>query len=178
MVILNLFSRRIQPMHKNVQKMKALLLASGLLTSAIVLSACQPIRELGVGQVINEGYVPDKYDLMSVKIGSSQKQVLLAMGSPTIKTIYQNDVFYYISQKRYRKAAFMTAKIVDRKIFSIYFDKNHRVIKLANYGLKDGRVFDFASNETPSVHQEDNGFLNKIMSVTRIAPYGIPTNKH
>ncbi|WJW80008.1 outer membrane protein assembly factor BamE [Bartonella sp. TP] len=166
-------------MQNNAKKFKALLLIGGLLTSGLSLSACNISHPLGMGQVISEGYVPDKYDLMAVKIGSSQKQVLLAMGTPTVKTIYnKNDVYYYISQRRYRQADFLSAKIVDRKIYAVYFDTNHRVVKLSNYGLKDGRIFNFSTNSTPSIHQADNGFLNKIMGSTRVLPYGLGATSH
>lgn len=163
-------------MQNNARKFKAFLLIGGLAASSLSLAACNISQKLGMGQVISEGYVPDKYDLMSVKIGSSQKQVLLAMGSPTVKTIYnQNEVYYYISQRRFRQADFLSAKIVDRKIYAVYFDKNHRVVKLSNYGLKDGRIFDFSTNSTPNIHQADNGFLNKIMGTTKVMPYGLGT---
>ena len=33
---------------------------------------------------------------------------------------------------------------------AIYFDKNRQVIRLANYGMKDGKIFDFISRTTPT----------------------------
>ena len=58
------------------------------------------------------------------------------------------DAFYYISQKAHRSAAFMPHEIVDQRVIAVYFDKQRRVERLANYGLKDGKVFDYLSQTT------------------------------
>jgi outer membrane protein assembly factor BamE (lipoprotein component of BamABCDE complex) len=39
-------------------------------------------------------------------------------------------------------------------VIAIYFDKNRQVQRLANYGLQDGRIFDFISRTTPTSGQE------------------------
>ena len=33
---------------------------------------------------------------------------------------------------------------------AVYFDKDRRVRRLANYGMKDGKVFDYVSQTTPT----------------------------
>ena len=37
---------------------------------------------------------------------------------------------------------------------AVYFDKKRRVERLANYGLKDGKIFDYVSRTTPTSGQE------------------------
>ena len=50
---------------------------------------------------------------------------------------------------------------------AVYFDKTRRVRRLADYGLKDGQVFDFVSRTTPTSGQELN-YLSFIMrQITR-----------
>ena len=44
----------------------------------------------------------------------------------------------------------MPQKVIDQRVIAVYFDKNRRVERLANYGMKDGRVFDFISRTTPT----------------------------
>jgi outer membrane protein assembly factor BamE (lipoprotein component of BamABCDE complex) len=39
-------------------------------------------------------------------------------------------------------------------VVAVYFDKDRRVVRLANYGLKDGKVFDFLSQTTATGGQE------------------------
>ena len=46
----------------------------------------------------------------------------------------------------------------------MYFDKNRRVQRLADYGLKDGKIFDYISRTTPSggVEQNTLGLMFKL----------------
>ena len=46
------------------------------------------------------------------------------------------------------------------------FDKNRRVERLANYGLKDGKVFDFVSRTTPTSGQELT-YIGTILNIAR-----------
>lgn len=155
-----------------------LVLSIFFLATALCLSACQSTTNDGIGEYINEGYVFNPNDLLTIHNGSSNKQVLLALGTPTLETDVIHKIYYYISQKRYRPAEFMDAKIVDRKIFALYFDKDDKVQRVANYGLKDGAVFDFISHTTPSAYQEDSNMLNRMMQTTKLLPAGLPTNTH
>jgi outer membrane protein assembly factor BamE (lipoprotein component of BamABCDE complex) len=46
-------------------------------------------------------------------------------------------------------------------VVAIYFDENNIVKRVANYGLKDGIVFDFVTRQTPSRGSED-GLLKEL----------------
>jgi outer membrane protein assembly factor BamE (lipoprotein component of BamABCDE complex) len=48
----------------------------------------------------------------------------------------------------------MPQKVVDQRVVAVYFDKKRRVERLANYGLQDGKIFDFVSRTTPTAGQE------------------------
>jgi outer membrane protein assembly factor BamE (lipoprotein component of BamABCDE complex) len=48
----------------------------------------------------------------------------------------------------------MNQKVTDQRVIAIYFDKDRRVRRLANYGLKDGKIFDFVSRTTATSGQE------------------------
>ncbi|AMG85757.1 hypothetical protein H704_00591 [Bartonella bacilliformis Peru38] len=137
---------------------KCKLLIAPLIASLVVLSGCSYSNSLNLSQVYKEGYILDQSALDSISIGSSQEQVLLSLGSPSLKAKYDNEVFYYISQIRYRRMQFMKTKIVDRKVLAIYFDNNNQVERIANYGLQDGRVFDFITQTTPT-SSKDQSFL-------------------
>ncbi|WP_410004209.1 outer membrane protein assembly factor BamE [Bartonella sp. HY328] len=141
---------------------------------AFATTACNSTDLLKTSQTFVEGYVVDQDALDSIPVGSSRDQVLLALGTPSTTAIFDNEVFYYISQTRYRGAQFMKAKIVDRKILAIYFDNKGIVKKIANYGLQDGRLFDFASNTTPTGGR-DQSFLNQLIVGSSAAPAGLPT---
>lgn len=150
---------------------KRKLLVSLSIVSIAVVAGCSILDSSGTSQIYQEGYILDKGALDSVSIGSSQEQVLLALGTPSIKTKYDNEVFYYISQTRYRGMQFMKTQIVDRKVLAIYFNKNSQVIKVANYGLRDGKMFDFIEKTTPTATKEQP-FLIQIIK----GPANLPTH--
>jgi outer membrane protein assembly factor BamE (lipoprotein component of BamABCDE complex) len=119
------------------------------LALGLALSGCGRFTE-----TFHRGYVLQPGTLEQIPIGASQEQVLLVLGTPSTVATVNGEVFYYISQTAQREAAFMPQKIVDQRVIAVYFDKNRRVRKLANYGLKDGKIFDFAANTTPTGGQE------------------------
>ena len=86
-------------------------------------------------------------------MGASQEQVLIVLGTPSTVATVSGEVFYYISQ-RTEQTSFLPQKEVGRRVVAVYFDKNRRVERLANYGVKDGNVFDYVSRTTPSSGQE------------------------
>jgi outer membrane protein assembly factor BamE (lipoprotein component of BamABCDE complex) len=45
--------------------------------------------------------------------------------------------------------AFMPQNITDQRVLAVYFDKNRKVTRLADYGLEDGKPVDFLSRTTP-----------------------------
>ena len=57
----------------------------------------------------------------------------------------------------------MPAKLTDQNVLAIYFDKGGKVERIANYGMKDGKVFDFVSRTTPTGGPEPD-FLRNILT--------------
>jgi outer membrane protein assembly factor BamE (lipoprotein component of BamABCDE complex) len=108
----------------------------------------------GFSETFQRGYVMQQGALEQIPIGAPQEQVLIVMGTPSTVATVNGEVFYYISQKAERAAAFLPQKVVDQRVVAIYFDKNRRVRKLADYGLKDGKVFDFYGKTTPTGGKE------------------------
>lgn len=116
------------------------------------------------------GYVFDEASLEQVPIGSSQDQVLLVLGTPSTVATVSGEAFYYISQKS-QKTAFMQAEVVDQRVLAVYFDPERRVTRIANYGMKDGKVFDFISRTTPT-GGEELSFLAQIFKGLNFNPFG------
>lgn len=117
----------------------------------------------GLGRTTQHGYVVSPTALSQVPVGSSRDQVLIALGSPSTTANYGNEVFYYISQSRYRAVAFMPDRIVDQRVVAVYFNDQDQVEQIADYGLQDGRVFDFISRTTPTGGRDEN-FLQQLLS--------------
>lgn len=114
------------------------------LAAALGLAGCNPQQVMTHGAVINQSQL----DL--VPVGSSREQVLLALGTPSTTGQFDNEVFYYISQKRERRFAYQKPRLVDQRVLAIYFDEENTVARRADYGLQDGKVFDFISRTTPT----------------------------
>lgn len=122
--------------------MAALLVACAL-ALPLALQGC------GATQIDRHGHVFTDVDLKQVQPGMSKDQVRLTLGSPDTTGTVDGDVFYYISSTG-RTRPMSRPKIIDRKILAVYFDDNQSVREVANYGLKDGRVFDFIKGTTPT----------------------------
>lgn len=120
-------------------------LALGLLGAGV--SGC-------TSEQFQKGYILPTGALEQIPIGASQDQVLIVMGTPSTVATLNGEVFYYISQRAERPVAFMPQKVVDQRVIAIYFDQNRQVRRIANYGLQDGKIFDFISRTTPTSGQE------------------------
>lgn len=131
---------------------------------AIPLSGCTKSLN-GFNETYQSGYVPSQMALDQVSVGASKEQVDIALGSPSTTADYGGEVYYYISQTRSRPVAFMNRKVVDQRILAIYFNKKNEVDHIANYGLKDGKIFDFVTQTTPTGGR-DQGFLEQVLSGT------------
>ena len=117
----------------------------------------------GCTQIYHHGYMAPEGALEQLPLGSSQEQVLIVLGTPSTVATISGEVFYYISQ-RTEQVSFLPQKETDRRVIAVYFDKNRRVQRIANYGVQDGKIFDFISRTTPSAGQE----LNYLIYVFKI----------
>lgn len=152
--------------------------------AAVGLSACSgdmPMATASMGlprtptSFVREqqrGYVLAPDALQQIPIGSSQEQVLLVLGTPSTVATVDGEVFYYISQKA-KKVMFLRPEITEQRVIAVYFDpKDKRVTRIADYGLKDGKVFDFISRTTPTGGQEVS-LMGQIFNATSFRPGGI-----
>jgi outer membrane protein assembly factor BamE (lipoprotein component of BamABCDE complex) len=125
--------------------------ASSLATAAVIalglmLGGC-------FTQNYQRGYILADGVLEQIPLGAPQEQVLITLGTPSTVATVSGEVFYYISA-RTEQTSFLPAKTVDQRVVAVYFDKNRRVQRIANYGLQDGRIFDSISRTTPTGGQE------------------------
>jgi outer membrane protein assembly factor BamE (lipoprotein component of BamABCDE complex) len=119
---------------------------------------------IGYDGDFDRGYQIDEQSLDQVKIGATKKEQALALlGTPSTTSTIGGDAWYYIGQKMDRSLAFMPAKMTDQNVLAIYFDKTGKVSRIANYGIKDGKVFDFVSRTTPTGGSEPD-FIRNMMS--------------
>jgi len=119
-------------------------------------AACFVILALGlisagcVGETFQRGYMLPDGALQQIPLGASQEQVLIILGTPSTVATVSGEAFYYISQRAVRPISFMQTKVVDQRVIAVYFDRTRKVQRLAEYGIKDGKVFDFVNRKTPT----------------------------
>jgi outer membrane protein assembly factor BamE (lipoprotein component of BamABCDE complex) len=141
---------------------RALVIATLL---ALGLTACSET-------VIKHGHQFSDKDLQQVTSGSSEAQVKAALGTPTsTATVGTGTAYYYISSTQGQKA-FFTPTEKDRRVLAVYFGPLGSVDRVAHYGLKDGKVFDYIKQETPS-HSKDEGLLKALFRNLGVKQLGL-----
>jgi outer membrane protein assembly factor BamE (lipoprotein component of BamABCDE complex) len=135
------------------------MVAAVALAGVLALGGCNT-------QVITHGAVVSQNQIDLIPVGSSKDQVLLALGTPSTVGAFDNEVYYYISQTNEKKMAYQKPRLVDQRVLAVYFDKDNIVANVANYGIQDGKVFDFISRTTPTSGR-DVTFLGQILAPSK-----------
>ena len=132
---------------------------------AVATAGCSPTT-------MRHGHHFQESDLQQVQPGMSQDAVRLALGSPdTTSTVSGNSAYYYISSTT-QQMAFMKPTETDRKVLAVYFNPVGTVERVAQYGKKDGKIFDYVKRETPS-HARDTGLIGQILKgIGPVNPFG------
>ncbi|HEU4377779.1 MAG TPA: outer membrane protein assembly factor BamE [Hyphomicrobiaceae bacterium] len=128
---------------------QALRVAALAALGALVLTACSET-------VTVRGHQFQDSDLQRVNKGMGQDQVRAALGSPTTTAaVGTGSAYYYISSTEGQSSFFKPVER-DRKVLAVYFTPMGSVDRVAQYGLKDGKVFDYVKNETPNAARDEN----------------------
>jgi outer membrane protein assembly factor BamE (lipoprotein component of BamABCDE complex) len=126
-----------------------------LAASVLLLGACSSV-------VTKHGHQFQESDLQQVQPGMTQDSVANILGTPaTTTTLPNGSVFYYISSTT-SQTAFLSPKETDRKVLAVYFTQAGLVDRVANYGMQDGKVFDFVSRTTPPANSREDGVLRQL----------------
>lgn len=126
---------------------------------ALALAGCDGGSGLKFTQTLKHGHQFRDNDITQIQPGMSQDQVKLTLGTPTTTAaIATGNAYYYISSTA-EQIAFLSPKEVDRQVVAVYFNPLGSVERVANYGIKDGKVFDFVTRTTPAPGAGDEGLL-------------------
>jgi outer membrane protein assembly factor BamE (lipoprotein component of BamABCDE complex) len=127
----------------------------GVLLAAVLATGCS-------ATVTKHGHYFHDTDLQQISPGMNQEQVRQVLGTPTTTaSVGTGNAFYYISNTT-SQSAFFAPQEIDRQILAVYFSRTAQVERVAQYGLKDGKVFDFISRTTPSANTNDEGILKSL----------------
>jgi outer membrane protein assembly factor BamE (lipoprotein component of BamABCDE complex) len=131
---------------------------------ALSLTGC-----LGYDGTIIHGYQMDEKTKEQVKIGSSAEQILTLMGTPTTTSTVGGDAWYYVTQVTDRSVQFLQPQLVDQRVYAVYFTKDKKVQRVANYGMEDGKVIDFVTRATPTGGAESTFLKGMFLNLMRFS---------
>ncbi len=133
---------------------------------AASLSGC-----LGYDGVVNRGAVFEGRKVAQVKPGTPAPQVLVVLGTPSTTSTVGGEAWYYVSQRTERSLAFLQPRITDQHVLAVYFDKAKKVVRIADYGLEDGKPIDFQSRATPTAGAETNLVRGMMSTISSYSPF-------
>lgn len=107
------------------------------------VAACAP-------RVDTHGNLADPERLAQIEPGKQNRgEVAEILGSPSSTAVFDNEVWYYISQ-RTETLAFFEPKVAERQIIVIEFDRQGLVSAIKTAGLEDGHKIDPVERVTPT----------------------------
>ena len=113
----------------------------------IMLQSCS-------NKTIITGNLPDPDLLANIEVGQvSKNEVLELLGSPSTKATFNDNDWYYVSEKISTRA-FFHPEVINRKVLIIQFDKREIVKKIKQLSLKDGVKIEMVDRITPTAGKE------------------------
>jgi len=130
----------------------------GLFLTAVLAGSVAGCAE----QVIKRGYHLNSSDIQQVQPGMGKEQVRAKLGTPTTSSTIQNGSAYYYISSTHTQTAFYKPAEKNRQVVAVYFNETGTVDRMGNYGLKDGKVFDYISRTTPAPGGQEDGILKQL----------------
>ncbi len=112
-----------------------------------LISACSPIRQY-------HGYLPDDAQPNEIEPGEDTRSTVLArLGSPSTKSIFDDNTWFY-SSEIHSSFAYFKPKVQKRDVIAIRFGDDDYVSEILEYDVDDGQVVRYASNETATLGRQ------------------------
>ena len=140
----------------------------GLALAVLVVVSCAGCAET----VTKHGHLFQENDLAQISPGMSAEQVKTSLGTPTTTAAVGSGTAYYYISSVEGQTAFFAPKEKDRRVVAVYFSPLGAVDRVAQYGLKDGKVFDYVKNETPTLAKEE-GILKALFRNLGVKQLGL-----
>ncbi len=112
--------------------------------AAVAVSGCSSIRSQHGFQVIEAKPA-------EVVVGTDTKSTVTErLGSPSVVSTFEPNIWFYVSSAMSRKA-FFRPKVTAREVVAVSFDPaSEKVTAVETYDIADGKVVQFAERETPT----------------------------
>lgn len=126
-------------------------LVAAAVAAAMVASGC-------TGFVNQRGNKLDERRMEAVKPGESSKaEVAQVWGTPSAKSTFDDNTWYYIS-KRTERVAFFDPDTTEQRVLIVRFDDSDRVASISEKGLEDAREVATVDRTTPTIGEEPSLF--------------------
>ena len=111
------------------------------LAATSMVTACTPIRSY-------HGYQVDSVSPGDIEPGDDTRSTVLArLGSPSTKSIFDDDTWFYMSSQ-YASFAYLKPKVTKREIVAIKFGPDDVVDEIVQYDAEDGEIMQYAARKT------------------------------
>lgn len=123
-------------------------IAAAALVGAFMLPACTSTTKA------YHGYIADEALPTAMEPGiDTRASVLARLGSPSTKSVFDDNTWYYVTSVRER-FAFFNPETTTRTITGVRFSDDDVVEEILEYDVSDGEVISYASRETPTLGRQ------------------------
>ncbi|MEM1151229.1 MAG: outer membrane protein assembly factor BamE [Pseudomonadota bacterium] len=123
-------------------------LAASVLAACLLATGCiSPITDF-------RGYIADEALPQEMEPGiDTRTSVLARLGSPSTRSVFDDNTWYYITTNTER-VAFYRPAVSARTIIGVRFNDSDVVEEVLEYDINDGQVVNYASRETPTLGRQ------------------------
>jgi outer membrane protein assembly factor BamE (lipoprotein component of BamABCDE complex) len=126
-----------------------------VITACILLASCSPI-------VDSRGHTLEAEDLKQIVVGQSRgDDVTALLGTPTARSSYGDETWYYITEKKETVGMF-APEVIEQHVTAIRFTPDHVVADVSEYKKSDGKPVELVNKTTPTEGHELS-FMEQMM---------------
>lgn len=160
-------TRRDHRAAQNRRKSLALPLAGMAVLSSLALSACTPT-------IATHGHTLDEAAVAQIEPGRSSRQdVLRLLGSPSSLASFDDDAWYYVSQ-RTEKVSFYQEDLVEQDVITVTFNERDLVDEVQRHGLEQAAAVDPVDRVTPTAGEAPSVLEQFIGNIGRFGNNTLP----
>jgi outer membrane protein assembly factor BamE (lipoprotein component of BamABCDE complex) len=133
-----------------------------LAACALSAAACAPVAS-------NHGFIALDVKPSELKAGEDTKSTVLErLGSPSAKSTFDDNTWYYMTQA-VERVAFYRPRVTNRDVVAVTFDETEKVKTVNSYTLADGKIIALNGRETPTRGRELTILEQLLGNVGRVA---------
>ena len=136
-----------------------------ILVFTLALSSCTRIEE-------RHGAALKQATIQKIEPNYTKAQVVGLLGSPSTKSSYGEEIWYYISNDQKRNIV-TDDTLKEQEVLAIYFNENDKVYNVETYGMEDAKNIAFSERKTPTAGHELTAIEQLLGNVGRFTPAGL-----